>query len=52
MGQRMEAISIVGREVMASRGLVGLGYDSVDYCGSAIREVCYPNQFRLYASHY
>ena len=39
VGRRMEAISIVGREVMVPRGIIGLGYDSLDYCGGAIREI-------------
>jgi protein-tyrosine phosphatase len=35
----MEAISILGREVMNPRGLVGLGYDSIDHCGKEIAMV-------------
>jgi hypothetical protein len=35
-GYRMEAISILGREVMKPRGLIGLGYDTIDYCGPEI----------------
>jgi len=35
-GYRMEAISILGREVMQPRGLIGLGYDSIDHCGPEI----------------
>jgi protein-tyrosine phosphatase len=35
----MEAISILGREVMQPRGLIGLGYDSMDHCGPEIAEV-------------
>lgn len=41
-GYRMEAISILGREVMQPRGLIGLGYDSIDHCGPEIAEVCFP----------
>ncbi|KAE8442440.1 hypothetical protein EG329_003341 [Mollisiaceae sp. DMI_Dod_QoI] len=37
-GYRMEAISILGREVMQPRGLIGLGYDSLDHCGPEIAE--------------
>jgi protein-tyrosine phosphatase len=37
-GYRMEAISILGREVMQPRGLIGLGYDSMDHCGPEIAE--------------
>lgn len=32
LGQRTEAISILGREVMAPRGLVGSGIDSLTFC--------------------
>ncbi|OBT70324.1 hypothetical protein VE03_00193 [Pseudogymnoascus sp. 23342-1-I1] len=35
-GYRMEAISILGREVMNPRGLTGLGYDTIDYCGAEL----------------
>ncbi|KFY89044.1 hypothetical protein V500_05977 [Pseudogymnoascus sp. VKM F-4518 (FW-2643)] len=35
-GYRMEAISILGREVMNPRGLIGLGYDTIDYCGAEL----------------
>ncbi|TAQ85846.1 4-nitrophenylphosphatase [Chlorociboria aeruginascens] len=38
-GYRMDAISILGREVMQPRGLVGLGFDSIDHCGPEIAEV-------------
>ena len=31
-GYRMEAISIIGTNVMLPRGLIGLGYDTLDYC--------------------
>ena len=31
-GHRMEAISILGTNVMLPRGLVGLGYDTLDHC--------------------
>lgn len=39
IGYRTEAISILGREVMQPRGLVGLGKDSVDHSKSEIRRV-------------
>ena len=39
LGYRMDAISILGREVMQPRGLIGLGYDSIDNCGPEIAEV-------------
>ena len=38
-GRRSEAISILGREVMQPRGLVGLGKDSIDHCWVELREV-------------
>jgi hypothetical protein len=41
-GYRMQAISILGREVMQPRGLVGLGFDSIDHCGPEIAEVLHP----------
>ncbi|GAB7345227.1 hypothetical protein MBLNU457_3601t1 [Dothideomycetes sp. NU457] len=36
-GYRTDAISILGREVMAPRGLAGLGVDSLAYCGAEVR---------------
>lgn len=36
MGYRVEAIGILGREVMAPRGLVGLGEDSLDFSKAEI----------------
>ena len=41
-GYRMKAISILGKEVMLPRGLIGLGYDSLDHCGREIAEVISP----------
>lgn len=38
LGYRIQAISILGREVMLPRGLLGLGFDSIDYCGHEIGE--------------
>lgn len=35
----MQAIAILGREVMLPRGLVGLGLDTLDHCGPEINEV-------------
>ena len=35
----MEAIAILGREVMAPRGLNGLGKDSLDHSTSELREI-------------
>lgn len=37
-GFRMQAIAILGREVMLPRGLVGLGLDTLDHCGPEINE--------------
>ncbi|KAF2842858.1 tyrosine/serine phosphatase-like protein [Patellaria atrata CBS 101060] len=39
LGYRLEAISILGRNVMAPRGLIGLGIDSVDACKAEVRMV-------------
>lgn len=39
MGYRTEAISILGREVMQPRGLIGLGKDSLDHSRDEIREL-------------
>lgn len=38
-GYRVKAISILGREVMQPRGLIGLGHDSIDFCGPEIAQV-------------
>ncbi|KAJ5035396.1 uncharacterized protein L3040_007866 [Drepanopeziza brunnea f. sp. 'multigermtubi'] len=38
LGYRMQAISILGREVMQPRGLIGLGHDSLDNSGPEIAE--------------
>lgn len=38
-GYRIEAIGILGREVMAPRGLIGLGKDSLDYSRGEIYRV-------------
>lgn len=35
----MQAISIMGKEVMLPRGLVGLGLATIDQSGSEINEV-------------
>lgn len=39
LGYRIEAIAILGREVMAPRGLTGLGKDSLDHGASEIRRI-------------
>ncbi|KAK5654833.1 hypothetical protein OQA88_6869 [Cercophora sp. LCS_1] len=38
LGFRMKAISVLGREVMLPRGLVGLGLDTLDHSGPEISE--------------
>lgn len=38
-GYRMEAISIIGREVLLPGGLVGLGCDTIDHSANEIRQV-------------
>jgi protein-tyrosine phosphatase len=39
MGYRTEGISVLGKNVMQPRGLVGLGKDTLDYSGKEIKEV-------------
>ena len=39
IGYRIQAISILGREVMAPRGLIGLGKDSLDHCTVELRRI-------------
>ena len=36
LGYRMQAVSIVSREVVVPRGLVGIGLDTVDQSGGEI----------------
>lgn len=43
-GYRMQAISILGQEVMQPRGLIGLGYDTLDHSGPEIAQVKSPRQ--------
>jgi protein-tyrosine phosphatase len=38
-GYRVEAISILGKNVMQARGLNGLALDTLDVCGNEIRQV-------------
>lgn len=51
MGYRTEAVSILGREVMQPRGLIGLGKDSLDHARDEIREIlevmAEPNSYPL-----
>lgn len=37
----MQAISVLGREVMLPRGLVGLGLDTLDHSGPEIAQVIF-----------
>jgi hypothetical protein len=37
-GYRLDAVRIIGENVMRSKGLVGLGCDSVDACTAEVRE--------------
>jgi len=39
VGKRMEAIAVLGTNVMQERGLVGLALDSVDACGEEVKQV-------------
>lgn len=39
LGYRMEAISILGREVLEPRGLIGLGLDTLKHSGPEIKEL-------------
>ena len=39
LGYRTEGISVLGRELMKPRGLVGLGIDTLDHSGPEIKEV-------------
>lgn len=39
LGYRTEGISILGRNVMKSRGLIGLGTDTLEYSGNEIKDV-------------
>lgn len=39
LGYRLEAIGILGRQVLQPRGLIGLGYDTIHHCGPEIASV-------------
>ena len=39
IGRRIDAIWILGNEVIQPRGLIGQAQDSLDYCGAEIRQV-------------
>jgi protein tyrosine/serine phosphatase len=39
MGYRTQGISVLGREIMLPKGLVGLGLDTIDHSGPEIKEV-------------
>ncbi|RFU79748.1 hypothetical protein TARUN_2503 [Trichoderma arundinaceum] len=38
LGYRIDAVRVLSHQVMLPRGLVGLGLDTLDYCGSEISE--------------
>lgn len=44
-GYRTEAIRIIATNVMLPRGLIGLGYDTLDYCGPELATL-----FHLFSS--
>lgn len=46
-GYRTEAISIIGRQVMQPRGLVGLATDTLDCSRVEIKEVIHPRLSRM-----
>lgn len=39
LGYRTEGISVLGRELMQPRGLIGLGLDTLDHSGPEVKEV-------------
>jgi hypothetical protein len=39
LGYRTEGISVLGKELMQPRGLIGLGIDTLDHSGPEVREV-------------
>ena len=39
LGYRTEGIAILGKEIMQPRGLIGLGRDTLDYCGPEVKQV-------------
>lgn len=51
LGYRREAISVIGSNVMASRGLIGLAQDSLEHCTSEVKEVfdvlCEPDNYPI-----
>jgi protein-tyrosine phosphatase len=38
-GYRLEGIAVLGKEIMQPRGLIGLGLDTLEYCGPEIKQV-------------
>ncbi|QSZ29348.1 hypothetical protein DSL72_003862 [Monilinia vaccinii-corymbosi] len=53
LGYRLEAIGILGREVMQPRGLLGLGFDTIHHCGpelaTVLRTYCSPSNYPILA---
>ena len=39
LGYRLEAIGILGRQVLQPRGLIGLGFDTIHHCGPELVSV-------------
>lgn len=51
LGYRLEAISILGREVMQPRGLIGLGFDTIHHCGPELAAVHFTGLSHIYSSN-
>ncbi|KAM0139674.1 hypothetical protein ACHAO1_002733 [Botrytis cinerea] len=53
LGYRLEAIGILGRQVLQPRGLIGLGFDTIHHCGpelvSVLRTYCSPENYPILA---
>ncbi|APA09745.1 hypothetical protein sscle_05g045150 [Sclerotinia sclerotiorum 1980 UF-70] len=53
LGYRLEAIGILGRQVLQPRGLIGLSFDTIHHCGpelaSVLRTYCSPSNYPILA---
>ncbi|KAF7856931.1 hypothetical protein EAF04_009691 [Stromatinia cepivora] len=53
LGYRLEAIGIIGRQVLQPRGLIGLSYDTIHHCGPELalllRTYCSPSNYPILA---
>ncbi|CAD6441896.1 e404122d-0e0b-4db1-9a70-2c4508633024 [Sclerotinia trifoliorum] len=53
LGYRLEAIGILGRQVLQPRGLIGLSFDTIHHCGpelaSVLRTYCSPSDYPILA---